>query len=132
MHGDFSLNPTHYRDRVSRVLQQMGRVQLDSDWNEQTESTLRFLRGLGADVIGAHGGVGNGFKIIPETEDATKSPFRVAWGHYYVDGIRCVNMPPMDFWDVIGDPELQKKLGDGLRVTAHADSYWPAKDENSD
>ena len=132
MHGDFSLNPTHYRDRVSRVLQQMGRVQLDSDWNEQTESTLRFLRGLGADVIGAHGGLGNGFKIIPETEDPTKSPFRVAWGHYYVDGIRCVNMPPMDFWDVIGDPELQKKLGDGLRVTAHADSYWPAKDENPD
>ena len=28
MHGDFSLNPLAYRERVSRVLQQMGRVQL--------------------------------------------------------------------------------------------------------
>ncbi len=128
MYGDFSLNPTQYRDRVSRVLQQMGRVQLDSDWNEQTESTLRFLRGLGSDVIGAHGGVGNGFRILPDPEN--KVPFLVAWGVYYVDGIRCVNLPAMDFWDVIGNPDTQKKLGDGLRITEHADSYWPAKNDN--
>lgn len=127
MYGDFSLNPTQYRDRVSRVLQQMGRVQLDSDWNEQTESTLRFLRGLAVDVIGAHGGVGNGFRILPDPEN--KVPFRVAWGHYYVDGIRCVNMPPVDFWDVVGNPDVQQKFGDGLRITEHTDSYWPAKDD---
>jgi hypothetical protein len=36
MYGDFSLNPLAYRERVSRVLSQQGRVQLDSDANEQT------------------------------------------------------------------------------------------------
>jgi len=127
MHGDFSLNPTHYRDRVSRVLQQMGRVQLDSDANEQTESTLRFLRGLASDVIGTHGGADNAFRIRPGTD--AKVPFRIGWGYYYVDGIRCANFPPgVDFWEVIGDPDLQEKYGDGLNVLEHADSYWPAKE----
>lgn len=129
MHGDFSLNPTHYRDRVSRVLHQMGRVQLDSDWNEQTESTLRFLRGLGADVIGPHGGVGQSFQIIP-SDDPTKAPFRVSWGHYYIDGIQCVNMPAMDFWDAVGDKDVMQQLGDGVRVTDLPDSYWPKQDDN--
>jgi hypothetical protein len=129
MHGDFSLNPTYYRDRVSRVLQQMGRVQLDSDWNEQTESVLRFLRGLAADVIGAHGGVESGFKITPDSKDA-KVPFRVNWGFYYVDGIRCVNLPRnVEFWDVVGDPDAQKKFGDGLSILEQEDSFWPAKDD---
>jgi hypothetical protein len=130
MYGDFSLNPTQYRDRVSRVLQQMGRVQLDSDWNEQTEATLRFLRGLGADVIGAHGGAGSSFKIISSTD--VKVPFRVAWGHYYVDGIRCVNMPLVDFWDIIGNPDAQQKAGDGLNIAEHPDSFWPTKDDNNE
>ena len=128
MHGDFSLNPTFWRDRVSRVLDQMGRVQLDSDANEQTEATLHFLRALGADVIGAHGGVGDGFRIAPDSNDP-KVPFVVNWGFYYVDGIRCVNLPPrVDFWDIIGDPDAKTKYRDGLSILAHEDSYWPAKD----
>jgi hypothetical protein len=91
MQGDFSLNALAYRDGVSRVLSQRGRVQLDSDINEQTESLLRFLRGLAVDVIGAHGGVGDAFKL--DITGARKSDVSIRWGSYYVDGIRCVNFP---------------------------------------
>lgn len=123
MHGDFSLNPLNYRERVSRVLYQQGRVQLDSDFNEQTESTLRFLRGLAQDVIGFHGGAGRSFKIIGDP--APKKTFRVAWGEYYVDGIRCVNLPG-DLWDIIGSKQKMADLGDGREITSHTDSYWDA------
>jgi hypothetical protein len=123
MHGDFSLNPLTYRDRVSRVLYQMGRVQLDSDANEQTESTLRFLRGLATDLIGYHGGQDGGFRLIPDSDDP-KKPFRIGWGVYYVDGIRCVNMPSADFWELMASDEQRKKAGDGKLITEHGDSYW--------
>lgn len=105
MHGDFSLNPLAYRDRVSRVLSQQGRVQLDSDANEQTESFLRYLRGLGLDTIGAHGGIGNSFEVVFK---ASPKEVLIRWGVYYVDGIRCVNMPA-DF-DVL-TPELEDNEG---------------------
>lgn len=121
MHGDFSLNPLTYRDRVSRVLYQMGRVQLDSDSNEQTEATLRFLRGLAHDLIGDHGGFGGGFLILPA--DATKPADQVMikWGEYYVDGIRCVNMPDAGFWEIMADPTVVKSAG--RLISEHTDSY---------
>ncbi len=90
MYGDFSLNPLAYRDRVSRVLSQQGRVQLDSDANEQTESVLRFLRGLAFDTLGAHGGVGNAFELV---HAAATADVTIRWGTYYVDGVRCRNLP---------------------------------------
>jgi hypothetical protein len=100
MYGDFSLNPLAYRDGVSRILSQQGRVQLDSDINAQTESLLRFLRGLAVDVIGAHGGVGNAFKL--EITEPKKPDVHILWGTYYVDGIRCVNFPAdLDLLDTI-------------------------------
>jgi hypothetical protein len=100
MQGDFSLNPLAYRDGVSRILSQQGRVQLDSDINAQTESLLRFLRGLAVDVIGAHGGVGNAFKL--EITEPKKPDVHILWGTYYVDGIRCVNFPAaLDLLDTI-------------------------------
>lgn len=95
MHGDFSLNPLAYRDGVSRVLFQQGRVQLDSDANAQTEAHLRFLRGLAFDLIGAHGGVGDSFML---TIDPKGSGLLIQWGDYYVDGIRCVNLPAVDIF----------------------------------
>jgi Family of unknown function (DUF6519) len=98
--GDFSLNPYHYRENVSRVLYQMGRVQLDSDFNEQTESSLRFLRGLGTDVIGVHGGLDGGFKIVPG--NAAGIPFNVRFGVYYVDGIRVFHSPFQWPWEIAG------------------------------
>ena len=101
-HGDFTFDPFHYRDGVSRVLIQQGRVQLDSDANEQTETMLRFLRGLGRDVIGPHGGVGDSFLI--ELIAGPPVELRIRRGEYYVDGIRCVLPQDGDLWEIIDDP----------------------------
>jgi hypothetical protein len=124
MHGDFSLNPLTYRDRVSRVLNQMGRVQLDSDANEQTEATLHFLRGLAQDVIGYHGGPDESFQIVPaDPNKSMTDQLLIQWGEYYVDGIRCVNMPDLGFWDIMANPTVLTNLPKGLPISEHTDSY---------
>ena len=51
--------------RFSRVLMQQGRVQLDADWNEQTDILLHDPRSLTRDIIGPYGGPGGGFKYNP-------------------------------------------------------------------
>jgi hypothetical protein len=102
MQGDFTLDPFTYRDGVSRVLAQQGRVQLDSDANEQTEVLLRFLRGLGRDLIGPHGGVNDSFRIDRSGTPPTPTITR---GEYYVDGIRCILPQDGDLWEVIDDPQ---------------------------
>jgi hypothetical protein len=132
VHGDFSLNPLAYREDVSRVLIQQGRVQLDSDANEQTESLLRFLRGLAFDVIGAHGGIGDSFLLDPVTGDPTKRDLQIRWGVYYVDGIRCVNYPPNpDLWqrllDISHAPPANAAKGRSFRAQRlfqEAESDW--------
>jgi hypothetical protein len=80
----------HFR----RVLMQQGRVQLDADWNEQTDILLHYIRALAADILGPYAGPGNSFSIT--THKDTKNnviayEFAVAEGHYYVDGILCEN-----------------------------------------
>src|SRR6266702_1690260 len=93
--GDFTrdtfvfdpFNPKHY----SRVLMQQGRVQLDADWNEQTDLLLHYLRALAKDIIGPHGGPGNGFKIGQLTDITNSKNFLIQSGHYYVDGYLCEN-----------------------------------------
>lgn len=94
MHGDFSLNPLAYRENVSRVLYQQGRVQLDSDFNELNETLLHATRALAFDTIGPHGGVDNSFAITGDGKQ-----FQIAYGNYWVDGIQCAN--PLDFWDTL-------------------------------
>src|ERR1041385_181307 len=91
MYADVSRNALAFRPRTSRVIWQQGRVQLDADANEQTTALLHYLRALGEDVIGVHAGLGTSFKIDRDRKD----PFQIgiAFGHYYVDGIRCSNLP---------------------------------------
>src|SRR5258708_19845378 len=88
MHGDFSLNPLAYRDNVSRVLYEQGRVQLDSDANELTETLLHATRALAFDAIGPHGGIDNSFEITGDGTD-----FQIPFGHYWVDAIQSLNRP---------------------------------------
>src|SRR5437588_3215485 len=105
MQGDFSWDPFNYSEAVSRVLFQQGRVQLDRDFNENTESLLRFLRGLARDLIGAHGGVNDSFQILP-SDPQENDTYLLRWGQYYVDGIRCMNLPKAGYWETIqGDPK---------------------------
>jgi hypothetical protein len=87
MYGDFTLNPFLYRDDVSRVLLQQGRVQLDSDFNEHTEAVLRAMRTSIRDIIGPHAGYQNSFRISL----FNGNEIRIDNGHYYVDGIRVAN-----------------------------------------
>ena len=56
MKGDFTRDTFYPANHFCRVLMQQGRVQLDADWNEQTAILLHYLRSLGADLIGPHGG----------------------------------------------------------------------------
>jgi hypothetical protein len=96
MKGDFSRVTFDPKKGFSQVLMQMGRVQLDADWNEQGNILLHFIRTLAMDLIGPHGGPGDGFKISPltasEEKDRNKRPdWLIERGHYYVEGILCEN-----------------------------------------
>jgi len=99
MKGDFarvSFDPTlHY----SQVFQQQGRVLLEADWNEQAHIQLHLLRTLVRDLVGPCWAAGGGFAIAsssPPNADGNSTPlpltdWKLAPGHFYVDGILCVN-----------------------------------------
>jgi len=90
----------------SRVLMQQGRVQLDSDFNEQAAIVLHYMRTLAADIIGPHGGprVEPAGASHPENFGITLQPagagnptdLIIGPGRYYVDGILCENDPKGD------------------------------------
>lgn len=113
----FTFDPLRLR-QFSRVLMQQGRVQLDADWNEQTDLLLYALRTLIKDLVGRHWGTfdfdveeqddsppstthhgvikhdsisPNSFKIKPLQPQTNPPDFSIGKGHYYVDGILCVN-----------------------------------------
>ncbi|MCL4705832.1 DUF4815 domain-containing protein [bacterium] len=90
MKGDFSRNTFDPKRHFSRVLMQQGRVQLDADWNEQTDIILHYLRTLAKDLIGDHGSPGQGFSIDIDNNQPGID-FVIRPGHYYVDGILCEN-----------------------------------------
>ena len=93
MKGDFSRDTFDPRKNFSSVLLQQGRVQLDSDWNEQSAILLHYMRTLATDIIGRHGGPDDGFMIglLKEGPNNSLSDLTVAAGRYYVDGILCEN-----------------------------------------
>jgi hypothetical protein len=98
MKGDFarvSFDPVlHY----SQVFQQQGRVLLEADWNEQAHIQLHLLRTLVRDLVGPCWAAGTGFALTNSTTNADGSSkplpltdWQLAPGHFYVDGILCVN-----------------------------------------
>ncbi|HJP92688.1 MAG TPA: DUF6519 domain-containing protein [Pyrinomonadaceae bacterium] len=126
--GDFSRDSFDPIKRFSRVLMQQGRVQLDSDWNEQSDILLHYLRSLAADLIGPHGGSDQpGFALIlteAEVDSLTdangnalsaedrrrlkvslrESGFLFSIGRYYVDGLLCENDSYLGFAQQQGYP----------------------------
>jgi hypothetical protein len=90
----------------SRVLMQQGRVQLDSDFNEQAAIVLHYMRTLAADIIGPHGGPRVQPAGIPHPEnfgitlqpagDENPADLIIGPGRYYVDGILCESDPKQD------------------------------------
>src|SRR6266849_7062871 len=92
MKADLTRNTFAPLKQFTRVLMQQGRVQLDSDWNEQAAILLRYMRVLAADLIGPQGGpkdnYGFGLSALPGTPPVTTN-FQIGRGRYYADGILC-------------------------------------------
>lgn len=87
MKSDLSRDTFERQHRFARVLMQQGRVVIDGDWNEQVSILLDEIRMLAADLIGDHGGPGDGFRITTSPE--LSRDFLIGRGHYYVNGILC-------------------------------------------
>jgi hypothetical protein len=135
MKGDFSRKTFEQRHHFARVLMQQGRVLVDADWNEQTAILLHYLRTLASDLIGQHGGPGEGFNII--CSDSYTYDFEIAYGHYYVDGILCENEPhhycppgedpePLTYTSQPDFPlfeEDEERLTEGLRYLVYLDVW---------
>lgn len=97
MKGDFSRFTFNPAKQFTRVLMQQGRVQLDSDFNEQVDLLWHYLRTLATDLIGPYGGPDNdqlGFQITHKTvqgNEKSLEDLQIGFGRYYVDGILCEN-----------------------------------------
>lgn len=107
MKGDFTRDTFRKKKHYSSVRMQQGRVQLDSDWNEQVDIQAHLQREEAIDVIGRYGvpvhgaglcpDVGPGFSIgiVPDTEGvpigklAGGEDLSISPGRIYVDGILC-------------------------------------------
>lgn len=139
MKGDFSrfttFNPAK---QFTRVLMQQGRVQLDSDFNEQMDMLWYYLRTLATDLIGPYGGPDNdqlGFQITPQTVQGNVralEDLQIGFGRYYVYGLLCQNTPrpeetPHDgaaerAHDFAADEDEHREHAEAMEVKG-----WPVK-----
>ncbi len=94
MRGDYTRFSFAPRKRYDAVLQQQGRVQLDSDWNEASAIARRRVRTLGLDLFGPVG-IGettpNAFLIAPVV--GPSPDLSIAPGRIYVDGLLAEAFP---------------------------------------
>src|SRR5690242_9113079 len=102
MQGDFSRNTVDPRKHYRSVRMQQGRVQIDSDWNEQAdivgyliETQIRDLLGPGGAPVAAPGfaiGLDDGDGAAQAADQSAAPPdCWIGAGRYYVDGILCEN-----------------------------------------
>jgi len=96
MKGDFSRIRFNPAQEYVAVLKQQGRVDLDSDANEQRAIDLTLRETTNVDVIGPLGGpeIGAGFAISVENGKIWISP-----GRYYVDGVLVENQRRLNYDD---------------------------------
>jgi len=113
MKGDFSRNTFDPSRSFTRVLMQQGRVQIDADSNEQTAIFWHFMRGLGRDLIGPHGGPADdlGYEISPGGQAGS---FQIGPGHYYVQGQLCTNRESLAY-----DGQPDYPLPEGKKLEAN-------------
>jgi Family of unknown function (DUF6519) len=90
MKGDFTRDTFDPKKHRLRVLQQQGRVELDSDFNEQVSILLHRMQGSIEDLIGPYGGPEHrcGFEVRLAEEG---NNFRLGEGVYYINGMLCQN-----------------------------------------
>jgi hypothetical protein len=101
MKGDYSRNSYIPRKNYRAVRMQQGRVLLDADWNEMVDIINDQYTAALRSIVGAHGGLRDGFKITsvetstkwaPETtshSDRALPDLYIHAGQYYVDGYSC-------------------------------------------
>src|SRR6202165_2240137 len=126
MKGDFTRRTFKSQKHYSSVQMQQGRVQLDSDWNEEVAIIDHRWRATLEDTVGPNGSpkVGGGFGITAITgtkgEDLLLSP-----GRLYVDGILCEVDSPYLYGSVV-DPAAGTLLVTGVLagVTRLAVDEW--------
>ncbi|WP_243788581.1 DUF6519 domain-containing protein [Saccharopolyspora gloriosae] len=96
MHADLSRITFQPERGYSAVVAQQGRVQLDSDANEQTLIQLHAQRLVLTDLIGPYGGPvdANGFGIERIAGPHGLDDLAIGGGRYYVGGIRCDSYRP--------------------------------------
>ncbi len=101
MKGDFSRITFDPAKHFLRVLMQQGRVQLDSDWNEQTAILLHYLQTLVKDIVGPYAGP-QGDEYGFEIKNPNNGNFHIGKGRYYVDGILVENRDDVAYRAVSG------------------------------
>jgi hypothetical protein len=157
MRGDYTRISYRPRQRYASVLQQQGRVQLDSDWNEAAAISRERVRKLGVDQFGPIG-IGeptpNAFHITPIA--GPPIDLGIAPGRLYVDGMLAEafpdenstylkqpylpDPPPLpagdvvvygDLWDRevtwVQDPLLLDPALGGRDTTARLQTVWQVK-----
>lgn len=127
MKGDFSMERFNPAKHYNRVLKQQGRVDLDSDWNEQAGISQYLLRTLIVDLLGPAGGPDGacGFDLVlppPEDLPAAVGDFVLGEGRYYVDGLLVENDAPVSY---SAQPDLPSppKLNTGKTYLAYLDVW---------
>ncbi len=103
MHGDYTRFTFDPAKLYSSVLMQQGRVQLDSDWNEEQEIVDRRLRALVVDALGRRVVsplTPSAFEVVP-----TETGFTIGVGRLYVDGLLVENFGagPREIDPVLGE-----------------------------
>ena len=94
MKGDFTRFTFRPHKHYSSVRMQQGRVQLDSDWNEQVDIAAQRVETETGDVLGRYGvpmeNPGFAIKIRPDFVSRDSVPL-IGKGHLYLDGILVEN-----------------------------------------
>src|ERR1035438_2742897 len=117
MRGDFSRLRFEETKHYTSVLEQQGRVGLDSDRNEQRAIDEHILETEGIDIIGPFGGpkdkAGFAITIAGNTID-------IGAGRYYVGGVLCENeaqlaygKQPYLIHPAVADSDLLSELASG-------------------
>jgi hypothetical protein len=97
MKGDFTRSTFRPKKHYSGVRMQQGRVQLDSDWNEQVDIATDRVESETGDVVGRYGVPmeNPGFEI----KISRDSILSIGKGHLYLDGILVENDNDVDITD---------------------------------
>jgi Family of unknown function (DUF6519) len=127
MKGDFSRFRFGAAKNYTAVLEQQGRVQLDSDANEQRGIDWHRLTTEAIDVIGATGGPRHdaGFAIALRPDNASLT---IGAGRYYLDGLLCEAAQSVDYtqqpWLIGATPGIAVMLADLRAGRTSAVQIW--------